>query len=91
MSIQVAKRRTSCRAGFTLIEALVAVTVTLIMMLALSKGFVMMSQSISEGRAKLNLSDQLRGISSVLREDLEGMTAGGDPMSETSRSGYFEY
>jgi Tfp pilus assembly protein PilV len=79
------------RSAFTLVEALVAVTVTLIMMLALSKGFVMMSQSISDGRSKLTLSDQLRGISSKLREDLIGMTAGGDPNLESNRSGYFEY
>lgn len=79
------------RSAFTLVEALVAITVTLIMMLALSKGFVMMSQSISEGRSKMNLSDQLRGISMKLREDLSAMTAGGDPNSESSRSGYFEY
>ncbi len=81
----------SSRNGFTLVEALVAVTVTLIMMLALSKGFVMLSDSISQGRARLNLSDQLRGITSVLREDLEGMTAGGNALSEACRSGYLDY
>ncbi len=85
------RQRRAARAGFTLIEALIAVTITLIMMLALSQGFALMSESISEGRSKLTLSDQLRGISSMLREDLDGMTAGGDPMSESCRSGYLEY
>ena len=76
------------RNAFTLIEALIAIAITLIMMLALSKGFALVSENITQGRAKLTLSDQLRGISSILREDLQGMTAGGDPLAQSSQLGY---
>ncbi len=86
-----AVRRNRSRLGFSLIEALIAVAITLIMMLALSKGFALMSENISDGRARLTLSDQLRGVSLLIREDMQNMTAGANPMAGTSRTGYFEY
>lgn len=79
------------RDGFTLIEALIAITMTLIIMLALSQAFKTLSYDISQGRARLALSDQLRGVSEVLRNDLSGLTVQVDPMSQSAKSGYFLY
>ena len=79
------------RLGFTLIEALIAVTMTLIIMLALAQGFKRLSDDISKGRARLSLSDQLRGVSEILRNDLAGLTVDCDPTAKTTKSGYFLY
>jgi len=78
--------------GLTLIEVLIATTLTLLMMLALAQGFKALSDSVSEGRAKINLSDQLRGIVTLLRADLtQRTTDGSTPQSILSRNGYFKY
>jgi hypothetical protein len=77
--------------GFTLVEALIAVTMTLVIMLALAQGFKRMSDDISEGRARLALSDQLRGASELLRHDVSGITVVCDPSSKEFKNGYFLY
>ncbi len=80
------------RAGLTIIEVLIATTMTLLMMLALAQGFKTLSDSVSAGRSKLTLSDQLRGISSLLRSDLDGSTVtSNNPQTELSPNGYFKY
>ncbi|MFN6130840.1 MAG: type II secretion system protein J [Planctomycetota bacterium] len=77
----------------TLIEILVATALTLVIMLALAQGFKTLSQGVTAGRARLTGSDQLRGISSLLRADLSGMTANTRqvPQSQQAANGYFEY
>ncbi len=80
------------RSGLTLIEVLIATTLTLLMMLALAQGFKSLSETVSAGRSRLGLSDQLRGISTLLRADLEGMTVdSSNPQSSLAGSGYFKY
>lgn len=81
------------RLGMTLIEILVATALTLVIMLALAQGFKTLSQGVTAGRARLTGSDQLRGISSLLRADLSGMTANTRqvPQSQQAANGYFEY
>jgi Prokaryotic N-terminal methylation motif len=80
------------RSALTLIEVMIATTITLLMMLALAQGFKTLSQTVSEGRSKLILSDQLRGLSTLLRNDLEGCTTTSDtPQSVLSATGYFKY
>ncbi len=64
---------------------------TLVIMLALAQGFKQMSNDISEGRARLALSDQLRGVSELLRNDLSGLTVVTDPQSKEVKNGYFMY
>jgi Prokaryotic N-terminal methylation motif len=83
--------RKPTRQAFTLIEILIATTVTLMMMAALSVGFKRLGDGITEGRAKLNLTDRLRSVSAILRNDLEGMTAHPDPTSAAESVGYFKY
>jgi hypothetical protein len=77
----------------TLIEVLIATALTLVIMLALAQGFKTLSQGVTAGRARLTGSDQLRGISSLLRADLSGMTANirQVPQTQQAANGYFEY
>jgi hypothetical protein len=70
---------------------LIAITMTLVIMLALAQGFKRLSDDISKGRARLSLSDQLRGVSEILRNDLAGLTVETDPTSKATKSGYFLY
>ena len=80
------------RSALTLIEVLIATTITLLMMLALAQGFKSLSQTVSEGRSKLNLSDQLRGLNQLLRSDFEGRTTDSStPQSGLLSAGYFKY
>lgn len=80
------------KSGLTLIEVLIATTLTLLMMLALAQGFKSLSETVSAGRSRLTLSDQLRGISSLLRSDLSGLTVdSSNPQSSISANGYFKY
>jgi type II secretory pathway pseudopilin PulG len=79
------------RSGFTLIEAMIAITMTLIIMLALAQGFKRLSDDISQGRARLALSDQLRSVSEVLRNDLASLTVDPDPTTPNNKLGYFMY
>ena len=80
------------RLGLTLIEVLIATTITLLMMLALAKGFQALSNTVSEGRSHLNLSDKLRGMNELLRSDLRGITTDGStPQSALLPAGYIKY
>lgn len=80
------------RRGLTLIEVMIATTLTLLMMLALAQGFKTLSEGITAGRSKLTLSDQLRGISTLFRGDLDGLTVDNQvPQKTGSASGYFMY
>jgi len=65
-------RRTSV--GFTLVEVLIATALSLLMMMALAEGFKRMSDSMTDGRANLALSDRLRSVTGTLRNDLERLT-----------------
>ena len=84
----VASRRT----GLTLIEVMIATTLTLLLMLALAQGFKTLSETVSAGRSKLGLSDQLRGISSLVKSDLSGLTVNSsNPQPSNAAAGYFKY
>ena len=90
--VNTASVRLKTRMGLTLIEVLIATTLTLLMMLALAQGFKTLSDTVSAGRSRLTLSDQLRGISSLIRNDLEGLTVdSSNPQSSISGNGYFKY
>ncbi|MCU0708007.1 MAG: hypothetical protein MUF23_06930 [Pirellula sp.] len=77
----------------TLIEVLIATALTLVIMLALAQGFKTLSQGVTAGRARLTGSDQLRGLSSLLRADLSGLTANIRqlPQTQQAANGYFMY
>jgi len=89
----------SARKGYTLIEMLVATTLTLVMMGAVATVFGMIGEGISAARATLEMSDAMRATAQRLRTDLEGVTqtVGPPHFGEWSdgegaaNEGYFEY
>ncbi len=78
--------------AFTLVELLIAMTITLMLMAALAKSFAVIGNSIKDGRSKVTLSSQLRGISFRVRTDLRSRTVDvKPPISSQSGKGYFTY
>jgi type II secretory pathway pseudopilin PulG len=85
--------------GYTLVEMLVATTLTLIMMGAVATVFGMIGQGVSGARASLEMADALRATAQRLRADLDGatQTVGPPHFGEWSdgqpgaNEGYFEY
>ncbi len=79
------------RRGFTLIEMLVSLAITLIMMAAVVTLFGVVSGSVSKSRALIETSDRLRAAREVIQRDLDGMTATlKPPLSPENGQGYFE-
>ena len=60
--------------GFTLIEMLVAIAVTMIMMLAIAQVFLLLGNHMDKGRALIEMSGQLRNVTHRLQQDLDGLT-----------------
>ncbi|TWT82012.1 hypothetical protein CA13_34670 [Planctomycetes bacterium CA13] len=78
--------------AFTLVELLVAMTITLVLMAALGRSFAFIGRNMKEGRSKVSLSSKLRGISFRLRSDLSARTVDAKPpISSQSGKGYFVY
>lgn len=81
-----------CHRGLTLVEVLIATTITILMLAALAEGFKRIGDSIADNRAGLEVSNRLRGISLRLKEDLESVTVPLNPPLDTmGGQGYFEY
>ncbi len=77
--------------GFTLIEMLVALAITLIMMGAVVTLFGVMTDSVSKGRSAIEMSDRLRAARNTLQADLLGATASmTPPLRPEEDEGYFE-
>ncbi len=77
--------------GFTLIEMLVSLTITIMMMLAVATLFQVMTDSVSGSRALLETADHLRACRNRLQLDLQGATATmNPPLRPESDEGYFE-
>lgn len=62
------------RGGFTLVEMLVALAITLLLMISVATIFSSVSDSIRDGRTTIEMNDRLRGVQNRLRADLEGVT-----------------
>ncbi|MEM8733725.1 MAG: prepilin-type N-terminal cleavage/methylation domain-containing protein, partial [Planctomycetota bacterium] len=67
-------RHRSGRAGFTLVEVLVATAVTLLMMVSLARVFKIIGDSMQEGRATLELNNRLRNVALRIQRDLGSVT-----------------
>lgn len=84
--------RSQARSGFTLIEVLVAITVTLLMMVALARIFKIIGDSMQEGRAALELNNRLRNVALRIQHDLANATAVIRPPADPAQGlGYFKY
>lgn len=85
-----ARLRASSR-GFTLIEMLVSLAITLIMMGAVVTLFGVVSESVSGARSAIEMADRLRGAKEQLQLDLQGVTATmKPPLRPEMDQGYFE-
>ena len=86
------KMRPTNRAGFTLIEVMVALVMTLIVLVAMMQAFKYASTEIAKGRAMIEMSNQLRTAQETLRSDFDGLTVDMRPWAITAGpNGYFEY
>ncbi|MCA9186216.1 MAG: hypothetical protein R3E01_26535 [Pirellulaceae bacterium] len=84
--------RGGVRRGLTLVELLVAVTLTLLVVLAVVQAFQILGDSMQQQRAMLELSGQLRTVAQRLQEDLDSITCPLQPPIDPSAGlGYFEY
>jgi hypothetical protein len=80
------------RPGLTLIEILVSVVLTLLVVFSIVQAFDMLGDSITEGRATIELAGQLRNAYFQLQRDLDGLTCAVEPsVDPASGTGYFEY
>jgi len=80
------------RSGYTLVEILVATTLTLILMTAVVTVFSGVGDGISKSRRALEQFDRLRSAMQQLRMDLQGLTVtlDGRPTRPEENAGYFE-
>jgi prepilin-type N-terminal cleavage/methylation domain-containing protein len=77
--------------GMTLVEMLVALTITLIMMGAVITVFGFIGEQVTDSRSIIETNDRLRSAAHRLREDLGSVTAEMmPPLRPESGSGYFE-
>ncbi len=85
--LRFVKRRS--RQGLTLVELLIAVSLTLIIVAAMIRAFKSTGDSISLGRAKMDMHNKIRVVTETLRRDLQNATHVPNPRAGTSE-GYFE-
>ncbi len=71
------------RRGFTLVEMLVAMALSLIIILAVTQVFRLVGDNVLAGRAVLEMSGQLRSAADQLQRDLGGLTVPVRPWPET--------
>ena len=82
----------SRRLGLSLIEVMIAMTMTLIVLGAMMQAFKFASTEMAKGRAGLEMTNRLRAAQNLLRRDLDRLTVEAKPyfdLTETPR-GYFE-
>lgn len=85
-------RLSPVRSAFTLLEVLIALTITLILMGLVMEMFARVSAGINNSRANMDLNDQLRHAKNRLILDLRGVTAPTvPPLDPNMHLGYFEY
>lgn len=85
------RRRGRQARAFTLVELLVTMVVTLILIGALAQAFAIVGESLSQGRAVMELSGSLRFVANRLQKDLDGITVAVTPWTdEGTGAGYFE-
>ncbi|MFK8111209.1 MAG: type II secretion system protein J [Rubripirellula sp.] len=91
-STRIQRRQSAKHAAFTLVEMLVAMTVTLLIMAALTRSFGYVGRQIKESRSDVSLSNQLRDVQVRLQTDLAGCTVTMNPSADDAeKRGYFMY
>jgi hypothetical protein len=88
---QVNLRGLEHRAGLTLVEILISTTLSLLLILAIAQSFATVSDTISQGRARLEMAERMRGTVLRLTADLDSVSVPTLPWNEPSAgAGYFE-
>jgi hypothetical protein len=78
--------------GYTLIELLVSTVLALVVMLGVVQVFGLIAQGVTDSRATLEMTEQMRKTASILKDDLAGVTVVmSPPRSPDDNEGYFEY
>lgn len=81
----------SKRRGMTLVEMLVATTMTLIIMGVVAQLFSVLGRNVSGSQEATTMSEQLRGVAQMLRTDLGGITVPTlPPVRPEADCGYLE-
>ncbi len=79
-------------AGYTLVEILVATTLSLMLLAGVITMFGQVGESITDARAMLEAADRLRLAAERLQQDLAGVTVTMiPPRKPEANEGYFEY
>jgi prepilin-type N-terminal cleavage/methylation domain-containing protein len=79
------------RHGFTLVEVLVAMAITLLIMATIVTVFSQIGTSVADSRASIEMSEQIQGVRDRLQRDLGGLTVSAKPwLNLGSGSGYTE-
>jgi hypothetical protein len=83
--------RPVCRRGLSLMELLIATTISIMVMGATVTLFGVVGERINGGRAMIEVADRLRSTQNLLHHDLRGVTVSFLPWEQPSAgSGYFE-
>ena len=83
--------RRHIRRGLTLVEMMVSVTLSLLVVFALVEVFDLIGNNVTDSRAIIEMSGNLRSAASLLRRDLEGVTVTTvPPRNPESNEGYLE-
>src|SRR5262245_26254127 len=78
--------------GFTLVEMLVAMVLTLILVTSIAQFYAIVGDSVKDGRAMIEMGGQMRATVQRLKADLDLITVNVIPWTDDgSASGYFEY
>ena len=79
------------RHGLTLVELMVASTLGLLLVIGVLEAFRQITDSVTKGRATVQISGQLRNITNVMRADFQGITVQAIPNTAAGAGmGYFE-
>ena len=80
------------RAGFTILEVLIALTASLLLMLGLARAYKLLGDKVTERQSEMELSSRLRDISIRLRDELRGATCEMTPPAKVEGAeGYLVY
>ncbi len=90
--VLIERKQRSRRRGFTLVEMLVAMAVTLLMMAALARAFGFVGAQVRDSRANLQLTGELRDVTMRINDELRRCTVSLEPNDGgPDQSGYLLY
>ena len=70
------------RRGLTLVELMVATTLGLVLVIGVLEAFRQITNSVTKGRASVQISGQLRNITNLMRADFRGITVQAIPNTD---------